>query len=310
MYNPAHRVVLVTGPSGAGRATAINALEDLGYESIDNMPLSLIPRLLDGPAPVRPMALGLDVRNRDFSVAGLLELKARLEEESRLSLELLYLDCSIDALVRRYSETRRRHPLTPDAAPTEGIEQERALLEPVRAVSDTLIDTTEFSPHELGALLRAQFGLEESRQLAVTLSSFSYKRGVPQGADTIFDCRFLANPHWTPELRPLTGLDTAVASHVAADPRYEGFEGRVIDLLSFLLPAYREEGKAHFSVAFGCTGGRHRSVAAAERVAAGLTGAGWTVLIRHRELERQGLAASRHTATARAFDMERGATGT
>ncbi len=292
MSQPAQRVVLVTGPSGAGRTTAINALEDFGFEAIDNMPLSLIPRLLDGPATDRPMALGLDVRNRDFSVERLIALKTRLEGEPDIALELLYLDCGLEVLVRRFSETRRRHPLTPDAAPAEGVERERALLEPVRAVSDTLVDTTELSPHDLRAALAGQFSLDRSRGLALTVSSFSYKRGVPQGADTIFDCRFLANPHWQPELRPLTGLDRAVSDHVAADGRYGDFEARVLDLLRFLLPAYRDEGKAHFSVGFGCTGGRHRSVTAAERVAAALAETGWRVSIRHRELERQGLAGA------------------
>lgn len=292
MVKAAQRVILVTGPSGAGRTTAINALEDAGYEAIDNMPLTLIPRLLDGPGPERPMALGLDVRNRDFTVEGVLDLTARYAGQSSVEMELLYLDCGLDALVRRYSETRRRHPLAPDASPTEGIEQERALLEPVRLVSDTLIDTTEFSPHDLRAVLSRQFGLDETRQLSVTVSSFSYKRGVPQGADTVFDCRFLDNPHWEPELRPLTGLDAEVVRHVTRDARWGGFEARVLDLMRFLLPAYRDEGKSHFSVAFGCTGGRHRSVAAAERAARALAQDGWHVSIRHRELERQGLAAA------------------
>ncbi|SLN69954.1 glmZ(sRNA)-inactivating NTPase [Roseivivax jejudonensis] len=290
MTSPAQRVVLVTGPSGAGRATAINALEDLGYEAIDNMPLSLIPRLLDGPAPDRPLALGLDVRNRDFSVGGLLDLHRRLSGDAMLALELLYLDCTLDVLVRRYSETRRRHPLTPDAAPAEGIARERALLEPVRAVSDVLVDTTAFSPHDLRAVLRGQFALDSGRELAVTVGSFSYKRGVPQGADTVFDCRFLSNPHWNPDLRPLTGLDAPVAAHVTDDARYPVFESKVVDLMTFLLPAYREEGKAHFEVAFGCTGGRHRSVAAAERTARALAEAGWQVSIRHRELDLRGSA--------------------
>ncbi|ETX13956.1 glmZ(sRNA)-inactivating NTPase [Roseivivax halodurans JCM 10272] len=299
MVQSAQRVILVTGPSGAGRTTAINALEDFGYEAIDNMPLTLIPRLLDGPGPDRPMALGLDVRNRDFTVEGVVDLTTRFAGKAGVEMELLYLDCSIGVLVRRYSETRRRHPLAPDASPTEGIEQERALLEPVRHVSDTLIDTTEFSPHDLRAVLSRQFGLDETRALSVTISSFSYKRGLPQGADTVFDCRFLDNPHWEPELRPMTGLDPAVVAHVTQDARWGGFEDRVLDLMRFLLPAYRDEGKSHFSIAFGCTGGRHRSVTAAERASDALAQEGWRVSIRHRELERQGLAgATRHPAPA------------
>ncbi|ETW11934.1 glmZ(sRNA)-inactivating NTPase [Roseivivax marinus] len=283
------RVVLVTGPSGAGRTTAINALEDLGFEAIDNMPLSLIPRLLDGPRLDRPMALGLDVRNRDFSVDALLALHGQGAEADGAQLELLYLDCAINVLVRRYSETRRRHPLTPDAAPSEGIERERALLEPVRARADTLIDTTELTPHDLRAVLADRYGTGEARHLSVSVVSFSYKRGLPQGADMVLDCRFLRNPHWDPELRPFTGLDTAVVEHVTADPRYSGFEDRVLDMLDFLLPQHRAEGKAHVTIAFGCTGGRHRSVTATERVARALADRGWSVSLRHRELDRQGL---------------------
>lgn len=290
MCASAERVILVSGPSGAGRSTAINALEDLGYETIDNIPLRLIPRLLDGPAPVRPMALGIDVRNRDFSVEGFLDLRTQLQGWPGLRLELVYLDCSEEVLVRRYSETRRRHPLSPDTTPSEGIRMERALLAPVRAVSDTLIDTSESSPHDLRDELANGFSLEDGPHLAVSLGSFSYKRGVPQGADMILDCRFLANPHWEPELRAMTGMDGEVARYVAEDDRYDTFLRQVLEMLSFLLPAYRDEGKSHFSVSFGCTGGQHRSVAVAETVASGLAEAGWRVSIRHRELERRGLA--------------------
>ena len=284
------RVILVTGPSGAGRSTALNALEDLGFEAIDNIPLGLVPRLLDGQAVTRPMALGLDVRNRQFSVAGLRSLQDQLIAHPGIAAELLFLDASRERLLRRYSETRRRHPMAPHDSPGAGIDRELALLTPVRAQADLLIDTTDLTPHELRAQIQALLGSEDHQTLSVSLVSFSYKRGLPHGADMVFDCRFLANPYWEPALRTLTGLDPAVVAHIADDPRHGPFLDHVMGILTFLLPACRDEGKAHFSVAFGCTGGQHRSVAVTEAVAHGLAQAGWQVSIGHRELERRGLA--------------------
>ncbi|MFW2544371.1 RNase adapter RapZ [Primorskyibacter sp. 2E107] len=291
MSNGMHRVVLVTGPSGAGRSTAINALEDFGFESIDNIPLSLVPRLIEGPDHrPRPMALGIDVRNRDFSAEGLIEVHRALSAMPGLSCDLLYLDCAPDVLSRRYSETRRRHPLAPDDSPAEGIARELALLEDVRSRADVLINTTDLTVHELRAEMEGWFGQATGQGMALSVHSFSYKRGLPQGLDMAFDCRFLRNPHWQPDLRPYTGLDLPVADYVAGDPRYEGLMERVLDLLLYVLPGCVEEGKAHFSVGFGCTGGQHRSVAVTEYIAAALAQEGWRVSIRHRELERRGLA--------------------
>ncbi|KUF10090.1 RNase adapter RapZ [Pseudoponticoccus marisrubri] len=283
------RVVLVTGPSGAGRSTAINTLEDLGYEAIDNIPLTLIPRLAEGgDRPGRPLALGIDVRNRDFSAEGLLELRAMLIERGSLSVDLLYLDCDPDVLARRYSETRRRHPLAPDETPADGIARELALLEDVRHSADILIDTSALTVHELRAEVEGWFASSTGQGMAISIHSFSYKRGLPQGLDMAFDCRFLRNPHWQPELRPLTGLDPRVARHISEDPRYPGFKERVQELILFVLPGCIEEGKAHFSIGFGCTGGKHRSVALAQIIAGALAQEGWRVSIRHRELERIG----------------------
>ncbi|WP_265499264.1 RNase adapter RapZ [Paracoccus beibuensis] len=284
------RLVLVTGPSGAGRSTAINVLEDLGFEAIDNLPLSLIPRLLDGPARPMPLALGLDVRNRDFSTANVIELIDRLTRLPEYSPEVLFLDCNADVLVRRYSETRRRHPLAPDEAPLGGVLAEIDLLAPIRARADVLVDTTDLSPHDLKAELAQWFDVRPGRRLSVSLHSFSYKRGVPRGLDMMFDCRFLANPHWKPDLRALDGRDPRVQAHVAADPRFAEFFTRTCDLVKFLLPAHIEEGKSHLAVGFGCTGGKHRSVTLVENAAVALADAGWPVSIRHRELERRGAA--------------------
>lgn len=282
-----HRLLLVTGPSGAGRTTAINALEDLGYEVIDNLPLSLVPRLTDGPALGRPIALGLDVRNRDFNATALIELIDNLTRDPRVMLEVLYLDCAPGELIRRYSETRRRHPLAPEESPTQGIEREIDLLAPVRVRADHLIDTSEMSPHDLKAEIGVWFSRMAKTPMAVSVQSFSYKRGVPRGVDMIFDCRFLQNPHWVPALRALDGRDGAVADYVTADPRFDAFMAKLKDLVLFLLPAQADEGKAHLSIGFGCTGGQHRSVAVAEILGNALAEAGWSVSKRHRELERR-----------------------
>lgn len=289
-----HRLLLVTGPSGAGRSTAINALEDLGYEVIDNLPLSLVPRLVDGPPLVRPIALGLDVRNRDFNATALIELIDRLTGDPRVLPEVLYLDCAPDELIGRYSQTRRRHPLAPDETPALGIAREIDLLAPIRVRADHLIDTTEMSPHDLKAEIGNWYGRSRASGLAVSVQSFSYKRGVPRGVDMIFDCRFLRNPYWTPELRGLDGRDPAVVAHIAEDPRFAPFFEKMTDLVLLLLPAQLDEGKAHLAIGFGCTGGQHRSVAVAEKLGNVLAEAGWTVAKRHRELERraQGVPAS------------------
>ncbi len=282
-----HKMVFVTGPSGAGRSTAIHALEDLGYEVIDNLPLSLIPRLIDGPPLDRPIALGVDARNRDFSATTLIELIDNLTRDARVQLQILYLDCAPSVLIRRFSETRRRHPLARDDTPDEGISRETDLLAPIRARADHLIDTSELSPHDLRSEVGQWFALTKSGGLAISVQSFSYKRGLPRGVDMVFDCRFLANPHWAPGLRALDGRETKVADYVESDPLFAEFFVRIHGLVEMLLPAQIEEGKSHLAIAFGCTGGQHRSVALAEKLAKVLAEAGWAVSKRHRELERR-----------------------
>jgi RNase adapter protein RapZ len=282
-----HQLVFVTGPSGAGRTTAIRVLEDLGYEGIDNIPLSLVPRLVEGPPLGRPIVLGLDVRNRDFNATSLIELIDKLTRDPKVNLEVLYLDCAPSVLIQRFSETRRRHPLAPAETPAQGVEREIDLLTPIRVRADHLIDTTELTQHDLKAEIARRFDAGATGRLSVSVQSFSYKRGVPRGMDMIFDCRFLANPHWQAELRPLDGRDPSVEAFVRNDPRFAEFFQRVSDLLLFLLPAHLDEGKAHLAIGFGCTGGQHRSVAMAEMVGSALAEAGWPVSKRHRELERK-----------------------
>lgn len=283
-------VVVVTGPSGAGRTTAIRALEDAGFESIDNMPLSLVERLLDAPTG-QPLALSVDVRNRDFSVDAVLALVERLRRDPDRAARLLYLDCAASRLVARFSETRRRHPMAPAGDAADGVSAERALLVPLMDRADVMLDTTAMTVHDLKREVQRHFA-GDGMALALTVQSYSYKRGLPRGLDMAFDVRFLANPHWVPELRVLTGRDPAVAAHVASDPLFSGFYGRLRDLIGYALPAYRAEGRAHLAIGFGCTGGRHRSVAITERLAADLAAAGWRVSIRHRELDRSAGAAT------------------
>jgi UPF0042 nucleotide-binding protein len=288
------RIVLVTGPSGAGRSTAINALEDLGFEVIDNLPLSLLPRLLEGPPLRSPLALGLDVRNRDFSADALVTAVNSLAKRDDVVAQLLYIDASEEALVRRYSETRRRHPLARSGSPLAGIQKERDLLLTVRALADVLIDTSDMSVHDARAEIDRWFAPSDGRLLSLTVHSFSYKRGLPRGLDIVMDCRFLRNPHWDASLRALDGRDPEVAAYVAADPLFEPFYTKLKDLFDLLLPAHKAEGKSHLSIGFGCTGGQHRSVAVTERLAQALAHDGWHVSKRHREMERHaGLNAGK-----------------
>ncbi|MGR3364771.1 MAG: RNase adapter RapZ [Maritimibacter harenae] len=281
-------LVLVTGPSGAGRTTSLRVLEDLGYEIIDNLPITMIPRLLSGSPPDHPIALGIDVRNRDFSTHAVLDLIEAGQAGWSDRVKVLFLDCRPDVLLNRYSETRRRHPLSKQADPELGIAREIELLEPIRVRADVLIDTSDLSPHDLKADILAVFGRSDRTVLSVSVQSFSYKRGLPRGLDMVFDVRFLRNPHWEPELRGMTGQDAAVADYVTRDARYATFFDKTRDLIEYLLPAYAEEGKAHLTIGFGCTGGRHRSVTMTESMAKALADRGWQVSIRHRELERIG----------------------
>ena len=285
MAQNVRRLLLVTGPSGAGRTTATNALEDLGYEAIDNLPLSLVPNVIDQKLD-KSLALVVDARNRDFSVAAFLALLDRLRQMSRAWPEVLYLDCRTDVLLRRFSETRRRHPMAPEDHPSLGIERENALLAPLKAQADFVIDSSDLSPHDLKKEVAGWFAVGEAVPLTLSLQSFSYKKGLPRDVDMVLDCRFLRNPHWDQELRPLNGLDAAVVDYIQSDLRYDEFFQRSLDLIRFLLPAYQDEGKSHLCVGLGCTGGRHRSVAVAVNLGQALAKWGGAVSIRHREIQQ------------------------
>ena len=281
------RLVLVTGMSGAGLSVALKALEDLGYEAVDNLRLSLVQALLEQADPrKRPLALVIDSRTRDFSAHALLEQVESLKENEDLDVRLVFLDCGDEVLQRRFTETRRRHPLAIDRPVPDGIQRERAMLYPLKQQADVTIDTTQLSIHDLRRLLAGNFQIDAQAALQVFVTSFSFRLGLPREADLVFDVRFLTNPHYDPELRPLTGLDAGVAARVEGDPDFPAFFQHLTDLLQPLLPRYNQEGKSYLTIAVGCTGGRHRSVFVAERLAAWLGELGLKVGLSHRELER------------------------
>jgi UPF0042 nucleotide-binding protein len=265
-------------------------LEDLGFETIDNLPIGWVVPLLSAQKLTRPLALCLDTRNRDFSPQALLDLLEQLEDHDP---ELLYLDCARFVLQRRYSETRRRHPMAPQESAIVGIDRECDLLTPIRERADALIDTSELSVHGLRERLEARYAAHGKMPLAVTLTSFSYKRGLPQGADIVHDCRFLRNPYWDETLRGMTGRDSAVGNYVSQDATFPEFFQKLTETTLFLLPAYQKEGKAHLCIAIGCTGGQHRSVFVTEKLAEALADHNWQVSIRHRELDRTHSPESR-----------------
>lgn len=282
------RILLVTGLSGAGKSTVLHTLEDAGWEVVDNLPLSLLTHLLRTPPSAgaegdRPLSFGLDTRTRGFDAERIVQQVKRLAGERGYPIEILYLECSGPELLRRFSETRRRHPLAPDRPAIDGISDERELMAPLKRWADHVIDTTDTDSNMLRQQIRNRFGGgEDSPTLSVM--SFGFARGLPRNADLVFDMRFLKNPHWQEDLRALTGLDQAVCDHIATDEAYAEAVERIEELLLSLLPRYRAEGKSYVSVAFGCTGGRHRSVHVAERVAERLRREGFSPTIEHRDL--------------------------
>lgn len=288
--NPRVRLLLITGLSGAGRTLALKALEDVGYDAIDNLPLALIKRLLD--PLTRPgggdhaIAIAVDFRQRDFSAEAFDQATAPLAMRSDIESKLIFLDCDNEGLARRFTETRRRHPLAEDRPVMDGIMRERQLLAPMKERADLLVDTSNLTVGELRALMASHFRLSDDPGLAVSVLSFSYRQGLPREADLVFDVRFLVNPHYVEELRPLTGRDPGVGAYIAADPACEPFLTSLSNMLETLLPLYQREGKSYLTVAIGCTGGRHRSVYTAEELTRRLAAAGHEVQVRHRDADK------------------------
>ncbi|MEP3050552.1 MAG: RNase adapter RapZ [Erythrobacter sp.] len=278
-------ILLLTGLSGAGKSTALDVLEDIGWETIDNFPVRLLNGIIANPDQQRgPLAIGFDSRTRGFVPSEIIALVKDLSARDDLAITFMFIDCAGGELERRYNETRRRHPMAQDRPLQEGIKAERELLEPLRRWADIVIDTSEFAANELQNRVRELFGNTVAQPTTITVSSFGFARGMPPLADLVFDMRFLDNPHWVDGLRELTGQDQAVANHIEKDPSFTAVFDQIRDLLLTLIPRYQTQGKAYVHVAFGCTGGRHRSVFTAERMAEGLRGAGFSPTVRHRNL--------------------------
>ncbi|ASJ90703.1 RNase adapter RapZ [Porphyrobacter sp. CACIAM 03H1] len=280
------QLLLVTGLAGAGKSTALDVLEDLGWETIDNFPVRMLKRLVTMPDETRaPLAIGFDSRTRGFVPNDIIALVKDLGARPDLALTSLFLDCGGSELERRFNETRRRHPMAAGRPVLDGIAAERELLEPLRRWAEVLIDTTALTSNDLQARVRELFAPAEAETaLTLTISSFGFARGMPPLADLVFDMRFLDNPHWVPGLKEQTGQDAAVGEHIERDPAFADVFARIRDLLLVLLPRYAAQGKPYVHVAFGCTGGRHRSVFTAERMAEALRAAGFSPTVRHRNL--------------------------
>ena len=281
-------VVLVTGLSGAGKLSILRTLEDLGFETVDNPPLSIVAELAADGADT-PLAIGVDARSRGFRAAEVIAAMQALRARPDLEVSLVFAAAEEAVLLRRFSETRRRHPLAPGgplgSRVEEGITRETALLTPLRDAADLVVDTSDLPLPDLRRMIDRRFRPDGAAGMAIGVVSFGYPRGLPRDADLVFDVRFLRNPHYDPALRPLTGRDAPVAAHIEADPDFAAFWDRMTDLLALLLPRYVADGKKYLTVAFGCTGGRHRSVLVAERLSAHLAGQGWRVDCIHREAE-------------------------
>lgn len=279
------QIVVVTGLSGAGRTSALKALEDLGYEAVDNLPVALLGGLLHADDSLgRRIAVGVDTRTRAFDPDELLQTIGRLRRR-QVTVALLYLEADDDTLLRRFTETRRRHPLAIDRPIIDGIAHERQIMAPLKAAADLVVDTSGLALTALRGLLAGHFRSDAKGELLVSLVSFGFRAGLPREADLVFDVRFLANPHYVAGLRDRTGRDPEVAAYIRSDPFYPAFEDMLAHFLCELLPRYQREGRSYLTIAIGCTGGRHRSVFVAERLAARLMAHGWRTQLRHRDLE-------------------------
>ncbi|MEL7446297.1 MAG: RNase adapter RapZ [Pseudomonadota bacterium] len=279
------RILLVTGLSGAGKSTALDVLEDLGWETIDNFPVRMLSRLISSTdSQSAPLAIGFDSRTRGFAPNEIIAFVKELTTRDDLTITFMFIDCASGELERRYNETRRRHPMAQGRPLQEGIRAEREMLEPLRRWADIVIDTSTYASNQLQNHVRDLFGDSVASPMTLTVSSFGFARGMPPLADLVFDMRFLDNPHWVEGLRELTGQDKQVGDHIEQDPAFGEVFAQIRSLLLTVLPRYQAQGKAYVHVAFGCTGGRHRSVFTAERMAEGLRDAGFSPTVRHRNL--------------------------
>jgi UPF0042 nucleotide-binding protein len=278
-------LVIITGLSGSGKGTVLKVLEDLGFYSVDNLPIELIPKfaeLTQDSSNIRRAALVIDIRE-GVTLSQFPKMFRAIKR--RLPVRLVFLEAEDDTIVRRFSETRRPHPLGSDVTVAEGVQTERERLSPIRALADHIVDTSKFTVHELRDLIQETFaGAREQSKMMISVVSFGFKHGVPSDADLVFDVRFLPNPNYIPEFKPLTGKNSRVARYIRGYPQTREFLDRISDLLLFLLPHYVREGKSYLTIAFGCTGGQHRSVMMAAEVRKRLTAEGYRVKESHRDM--------------------------
>lgn len=291
MNDAPQRVVLVSGLSGAGKASVLRALEDIGFEAVDNPPLEMIEGLILRTDAGRGLAVGVDARSRGFDAEAVLGTLARLRLNPGLRPELVFAWAEEQVLLRRFTETRRRHPLSPQGRVADGIRVEQQAVAPLHAAADLVIDTSDLPLATLRQLIERRYasdgGTEPQAGLSVSLVSFAFPAGLPRDADMVLDARFLRNPHYDQQLRPLTGSDPSVAAYVEADPDFAAFFNQITGLLNLILPRFVQEGKKYATIAIGCTGGRHRSVAIVERLSTFLSNQGWRTSASHRELARE-----------------------
>jgi len=281
------QLVIVTGLSGAGKSAALHAFEDIGYQAVDNLPLSMLGGLLEEAARDNfgmPIAVGIDSRTLHFSPSVFVDTVADIKKLPEIQLHVLFMDASDEVLMKRFSETRRPHPLGGSQLLRAAIKQERDVMAIVRANIDGILDTSSRTGAETRSIIRRRFAGDNMPKMIVTFMSFGFAYGVPRDADMVLDVRFLRNPHYVDDLKALTGRDKLVANYVRADEGFDKFVSKLEDMLEFLLPRYRDEGKSYLTIAFGCTGGQHRSVAVTEAMAGCCSVEGLTVNLYHREL--------------------------
>ncbi len=281
-----YNFLLITGVSGAGKSSALKALEDIGFEAIDNVPISLLERLVTPSDLLSHLAIGVDIRTRDFDENRMLSKIDSLAQQFDLTFSILFLDCLDEILLRRFAETRRRHPLAIDRPVIDGLRHERGLLKKIKSRADIIIDTSDMVLSDMKSIISSHFTTTGKRGLSIFINSFGYRNGLPRTADLVFDVRFLRNPHYDINLRALDGRDKDVTAYITNDEKFPQFYGKLIELLEFLLEQYESEGKNYLTIAFGCTGGKHRSVFLAEKIALWLKKRDQLVIVRHRDLEK------------------------
>ena len=281
-----HELILVIGQSGAGRTTVIHILDDQGFDTLDNVPVHLIPRVASRELVDKPLALGLDIRSKSFSVQNLMKEISNWEALSRSRVVILFLQCSLDILIKRFSLTRRPHPVPGEDSLELSIKRELNLIAPLRDKADLVLDTSNTSPNELRLKLGSIFPLANNRNIQIILQSFSFRKGSPSGLDMIFDCRFLKNPNWEDDLKNLNGTDTEVKNYLYKDKSWESFNNSLIKMMSTIIPSFEREGKSYLSIGLGCTGGQHRSVFVAEQLFKHLLDKDYDVKILHTTLQK------------------------